>query len=275
MSLKLSRIDLIVTLISVCVFGTLIGMIESSKIDFDTTHRYPPVRSGSEATDVAGLAGEYYRGDGLGFRNRLSILQDGRYSLIESGCTGVHHRESGFVQETKGHYVLSPSRPSEPLIERDFVLIGWGQRHYLVPPGETQELRDAIIEGREPRDDARGRFYIRLPMMPADGLPDSPPEWASALRDDLLLGRVTEVSAVGLAKIGRAKLDLGAKDGLREGDILTVQRHGDHLKRRLRILSVADRSCVADECFPGSSEHPLEVGLAVVAVRSVEGNEPR
>src|SRR5262249_15508570 len=32
----------------------------------------------------------------------------------------------------------------------------------------------------------------------AAGLPDSPPEWAGALRDDLLLGRVTEVSAVGL-----------------------------------------------------------------------------
>jgi len=105
--------------------------------------------------------------------------------------------------------------------------------------------------------------------------PDSPPESASALREDLLLGRVTEVRAVDIAKIGRAKLDLGANDGLREGDILTVQRHCDHLERRLRIVSVADRSCVADECFPASSEHPLEVGLAVVAVRSVEGDGPR
>ncbi len=75
---------------------------------------------------------------------------------------------------------------------------------------------------------------------------------------------------MGLAKIGRAKLDLGAEDGLREGDVVTVQRHGDDLKRRFRVVSVADRSCVADECFPGSSEYPLEVGLAVVAARSVE-----
>jgi hypothetical protein len=275
MSLKWGRFDLIVTLITVCVFGTLIGMILSSKIDFDTTHRYPPQKSSSEATDEAGLVGEYFRGDGLGFRNRLSILADGRYSLIESGCTGVQLRESGFVQESGGHYILSPSEPSEPSIERDFVLIGWGQRHYLVPPDEMQELHDAIIEGREPRDDARGHFYIRLPIAPAHGLPDSPPEWASGLREDLLLGRVMEVSAVGLAKIGRAKVDLGAKDGLREGDILTVQRHGDHLQRRIRIVSVTDRTCVADECFPGSSEHPLEVGLAVVAVRSVEGIGPR
>jgi hypothetical protein len=95
------------------------------------------------------------------------------------------------------------------------------------------------------------------------------------LREDLLLGRVTEVSTGGLAKIGRAKVDLGAKNGLREGDILTVQRHGHHLARRFRIVTVADCSCVADECFPGSPEHPLEVGLAVVAVKLKEGDRGR
>jgi hypothetical protein len=272
MSLKLSRIDLIIILFTLCGLGTLIGMIESSKIDFDMTHRYPPVGSGSQPIDAASLSGEYYRGDGLGFRNRLSILPDRRYSLIESGCTGVHRRESGFVREVKDGYVLSPSEPSEPSIGRAFVLIGWGDRHYLVPPDEMQEFRGAIIEGREPRDDVRGRFYIRLPIVPANQLPDSPPEWVGALCEGLVLGRVTEVSAVGLAKIGRAKVDLGAKDGVRQGDILTVQRHGDSLERRLRIVSVAERSCEADECFPGSSEHPLEVGLAVVAVKLKEGD---
>jgi hypothetical protein len=229
MSLKLRRLDLIATLITVCALGSLIGMMASSKFDFDITHRYPPVRSGYEATDVVGLAGDYYRGDGLGFRNRLSILPDGRYSLNDSGCTGVHHRESGYVHEIKSQYELAPSEPIESSIRRNFVLITWGPRRYLIPPGEMQELRDAIIEGREPTDDTRGRFYIRLPIAPPDGLPDSPLEWANDLREELLLGRVTEVSAVGLAKIGRANVDLGAKDGLREGDILTVQRHGNHL----------------------------------------------
>jgi hypothetical protein len=171
--------------------------------------------------------------------------------------------------------VLSPSEASQPSIRRNCVLIRWGQRHYLIPPGENQELRDAIIEGLEPRDDMHGRFYVRLPIAPADGLPDSPLEWANALREELLLGRVTEVSAVGLPKIGRANIDLGAKDGLRQGDILTVQRHGSHLGRRLSVVSVADRSCVADECFPGSSEHPLEPRMAVIAIRAKEGNGPR
>jgi hypothetical protein len=131
MSLKLSWIDLAATLITVCVLGTLIGMMASSRIDFDTTHRYPPVRSGAEAKAVVALAGDYYRGDGLGTNFSLSILPDGKYSLVSSGCTGVHHRESGFVQETEGQYVLSPTEPGVPSIKRTFVLIGWGQRHYL------------------------------------------------------------------------------------------------------------------------------------------------
>jgi hypothetical protein len=106
-----------------------------------------PVRSGYEATNVVGLAGEYYRCDGIGFRYRLSILPDGRYSLIDSGCTGVHRRESGYVFAINGEYVLSSSALSEPSITRKFVLIRWGQRHYLIPPDEMQHLRDAIIEG--------------------------------------------------------------------------------------------------------------------------------
>ena len=170
--------------------------------------------------------------------------------------------------------MLCPSESREGLIKRSLVLIGWGQRHYLIPPDEIQELRDAIIDGREPRDDLHGRLH------PAAACAC---RWVTRLAarvgerlcEGLLLGRVMKVSAAGIAKIGRVKLDLGAEDGLREGDILTVQKHGHHLNRRLRIVSVADRSCVADKCFPGSSEHPLEVGLAVVAVRSVGPDGPR
>jgi len=173
MSLKLSPIDLIVTLITVCVLGSLIA-IESSNLDFDRTHRYPPVRSGSEATDVAALAGEYYRGDGRGFRHQISILPDGRYSFIASGCTGVHYREGGVIQEAKGQYVLSPSEPTDRSIDRELVLIGWGQRRYVVPPGEMQKLRDEIIEGQEPRDDVKGHFYVRQPMAPARACQSSP-----------------------------------------------------------------------------------------------------
>ena len=170
--------------------------------------------------------------------------------------------------------MLSPTEPSASAIKRDFILIGWGQRHYLIPPDEVQELRDAIIEGREPRADMHGRFFVRLPIGSAEGLPDSPPAWANSLRERLLLGRVTKVSAVGLAKIGRATVNLGAKDGLCEGDVLTVQRHGPFYVSAL-VVSVADHSCAADEGSPDTSEYPLEPGLAVVAVMTKVENRPR
>ena len=260
-------------LVILSIAGALAGLLSSGG-DFDMKHRYPPPAS-RLVPDLSGVGGEYYQGYGRGINLRLSILPDGRYSFVSSGCTGVHHRESGFVRATKGHYVLSPLGPSEPSIKRDFVLIGWGQRHYLIPPDEMQDLRDTIIEGREPRDDEHGRFYIRLPIAPADGLPDSPLEWANVLREDLLLGRVTAVSTVGLAKVGRATINLGTKEGLREGDVLTVQRPGRNFRRRLIVVSAADHSCLADEGFPGASEHPLEPGLAVVAIKINEKERER
>ena len=60
-------------------------------------------------TNLPGVDGEYFMGDGLGRNLRLSILPDGRYSFVSSGCTGVHFREFGNVRQTEGRYVLSPS----------------------------------------------------------------------------------------------------------------------------------------------------------------------
>jgi hypothetical protein len=275
MRVKLNWIELLTIL---PIIGILVGLLMPALLmpvgDFDLKHRYQPLAP-QHVTVPPGIAGEYYLGDGLGTNQRLSILPDGRYSLVSSGCTGVHHRESGFVHETKGHCVLSPSDAVEPSIKRTFVLIGWGQRHYLIPLDEMREFRGAIIEGEEPRDDAHGNFYIRRPIAPAAGLPDSPPELANTLREGLLLGKVTEVSAVGLARVGRATVNLGAKEGLREGDVLTVQRHGPSYVRRLLVVSVADHSCVADKGLPDSSERPLEPGTPVVAVVAEEEGRPR
>jgi hypothetical protein len=263
MRVKLTWIDLIVLVPIGCVLIALMMPIG----DFDFAHRYPPAAS-QPAIDLAGNDGEYYLGNGRGMNLRLSILPDGRYSFVSSGCTGLHHRESGYVQEAKGQYLLSPSGPIEPGVERSLVPIGWGQRRYLIPPADMQRFRDAIVEGQEPRDDVRGRFYVRLPVLPADGLPNSPRGLANDLCENLLLGRVLEVSAVGLAKIGRARVDLGAAQGIRDGDVLTVQRGGSAWHRRLRVVFVEKGSCLADECFPGASEHALEPGQAVVAVKN-------
>lgn len=261
---------LIEWLVIVASIGVLAGLLIPTA-DFDLTHRYPALTS-PHLSGPKGVAGAYYQGYGRGWNLYLSILADGRYSLISSTCTGVDHRESGFVQESKGQYVLSPSESGQPSIKikRNFVLIRWGQRHYLIPPDDMKEFREEIINGREPRDEVHGSFYLRTPIAPADGLPDSPLSWANVLREGLLLGRVTAVSTVGLAKVGRATVNLGAKEGIRKGDVLTVQRHSPSYFRRLLVVSVMDHSCVADEGLTDPSERPLEPGLAVVAVETVD-----
>src|SRR5262245_35333029 len=103
------KVKWIEVLVIVSVVGILAGLMRPAG-DFDLRHRYPsfaPV----PAVGLAGVAGEYYLGDGLGMNLRLSILPDGRYSLISSGCTGVGHRESGHVRVTDGRYILSQSGP--------------------------------------------------------------------------------------------------------------------------------------------------------------------
>jgi hypothetical protein len=79
---------------------------------YDREHRYP-VEAPSRGLPLTTLAGEYYRGTGRGWNDSLSILEDGRYSFVSSGCTGVLHRESGFVEEADGLVVLSSAAPQE------------------------------------------------------------------------------------------------------------------------------------------------------------------
>src|SRR4051812_19230712 len=98
MRLKLSLLD-------VCVIAMVLGLLASLLMpatDFDLTHRYPPMDAHAEPNLVQ-IAGEYHRGARLGLHLSLFILADGRYSFIWSGCTGVHHRESGSVHSDGDH----------------------------------------------------------------------------------------------------------------------------------------------------------------------------
>jgi hypothetical protein len=124
-----------------------------------------------------------------------------------------------------------------------------------------QEFCYAVVDGDEPRDSGPGRFY-RNGAVPADGIPELPAEWASFLRENLVIGKIVEV-----LEGDRVKIDLGSSDCIQKGSVLAVQGHHRSNPRQVQVVSVQEHSCEASEPLRGESEPPLEVGRCVVMRR--------
>jgi len=146
--------------------------------------------------------------------------------------------------------------------------VRWQSRRYLVAPEKMQEFCNAVVKGDEPRNEARGSFYLGVPFDRADGLPEVPERWASYLRKHLTIGKITTVKEAGLVQV-----DFAAECGIQEGRILTVRGNRRFDYRRLRVVSVKDGSCTAQECFPERYDEPLEPGREVIAERATEAKD--
>jgi hypothetical protein len=252
--------------LEVCVLVMIIGVLGALLFpagDHDLTHRFPPTVAGS-GNDFWNIAGEYYQGAARGRYLRLSILADGRYSFIWSGCTGVHHRESGYARNTDGSYELSPVKSDGSKIDRRFLLVRWQSRRYLVPPEIMQKFCDAVVNGDEPRNEYTGDFWLRLPPARAEGRPVLPERWAAYLRENLAIGRITEVTDAGLLRVS-----FGAAGGIQEGAILKVRPDRRHDDRWLRVVSIQDGCCTARECSTYVGDEPLKPGREVIAARVI------
>jgi len=257
--LKLSLIEFLVVMM---IVGVLVSLALPSG-DSDYTHRFPPPGP-NPGSSFATVAGEYFQGV-RGRHWRLSILPDGRYSFIWSGCCGVYHRESGSVNRVSGHLVLSPLKPIQPRLERVFLPIKWGYRTYLIPPERLEDFCDAIIRGSEPGNDSAERFYVLGVELQVTGTPELPEQWATYLRKNLVIGTIVEVT-----EDGRAKINVGSTEGIRVDSILTVQGRDIRGRRQLKIMSLNKHSCDVEEVDPGESKKPLEAGWKVVTARETE-----
>jgi hypothetical protein len=255
------RLSLIEILVVVSITGVLVGLMLPAG-NGDRQHRYPPP-SPNATESLASVAGDYYQGDGLGLNWELSILADGRYSFIWSGCCGVYERESGGAKEILGLLVLRPTKPIESRMARVFHSVRWGPRTYLIPPEKMEEFCDAIITGKEPRNDAHGRFYLPGELSEVDGIPELPEKWATYLHKNLLISTVAQ-----LLKDRHVKIDLGIDDGIYVGDSLRVQGSGNRPPRELRVTRAEKQSCIAEETFPGEFKEELKPGWKVVAPRN-------
>jgi hypothetical protein len=264
------RPTLLETLVIASIIGVLVALLLPAG-DWDRNHRFPPPRADARVSFLR-YAAEYYRGDGLGWRRNLALRVDGVYSLIESGCTGVHDRESGYVADLDGLLSLTPTNLTEKKRPRVFHPVRWGPRVYLIEPDKMEAFCEAIRAGEEPRKEIRGAFYMgwdldqRSEFPRVDGLPELPGEWVGFLRERVQTGSIVEVMPN-----HRLRIDLGREQGVSVGDQFAVQGCGRRFAPlRLHVIEVSKTACVVAEDYPGIAGDVLQAGWKVVAARDPE-----
>jgi hypothetical protein len=230
--------NLIEILVVLAIVGVLVALLLPDP-DQDRSHRYPlKVVAGA---NLAKVAGNYYWNNGRGRTWNLSILPDGRYSFVWSGCVGVCHREAGQVGEVEGTIVLTPETPNERKVDRELVPVRWDERSYLLRPDQVSRFCQAIVTGSVPRNEV----YLSNASGRAEGLPDVPAPWLAYLQERLRFGKITEVKSRGT----QARVSLGSKDGVKVEDILSLQGFEDN--RELRVIAVEEESCLTEGLAPG------------------------
>jgi hypothetical protein len=210
---------------------------------------------------VAELAGEYRFGNGLGMNFSLTIEPEGRFSYAWRGCTGFCDASLGEAKLEAGHLILKPDTPVAMHTIRghdsDLIPVRWGERLYLVPPVQRWAFCNQVNQGGEPRNHRLGGFYLRQGDWDkrVTGLPSVPREWDSLLLKKPLIGRVIEVLSG-----DRAKVDLGADDGVWKGMKLWADTEGSRL---VQVVEVGPKSCVIYTEHPGATPTRFQKGQGV------------
>ncbi len=145
-------------------------------------------RSPESPGPLGAIVGDYYYGDGLGINCSLVVKPEGRFTFIWRGCLGLYGRNQGGAKIVKDHLILVPEQPNDPggfgSLSPDLIPVRWGERLYLVSKEAGKSFCHEVNEGREPRSNRHGTFYIRRGdwEKKVTGLPDVPNAWKSWLR---------------------------------------------------------------------------------------------
>jgi hypothetical protein len=246
----------------------LIGLLAvSSKGDqrpdaaaVDAERRDPAHGAAIEPAERAGIAGDYFYGDGLGVNVGLTILESGRFSFIWRGCLGVYDQNAGSIEERDGVLYLTFDhenvRQGFRGLSPSFVPVRWGKRLYLVVPDDLVEFCNAVNQGLEPRDQIHGQFLLRrgdeeIPVGAAR--PDLPQSHRGYLLETPIEARVIDVIETKTVpskdpeftyETTTVVLDAGSRDGIRVGMELVC--HEPASFEQARVVEVGPRTCKAE-----------------------------
>ena len=213
-------------------------------------------------SELAGLAGEYYQGDGLGVNCTLSLREPNRFDFQWRGCLGSYDKNNGTAQCIDKTLHLKPSLPNSREgfqgIATEFFVISWGSRQYLVAHDEMLEYCNAINQGSEPRGNEFGFFYMRSGDWgkPVSGKPAIVGDWSEYLLDEPVRGEISSILGQETVEV-----NIGTNQGLRPGMMLTAQRVGSTMYSQLVVAELESDSCRASIKHPGLST--ISVGQPV------------
>ncbi|MDP3543848.1 MAG: hypothetical protein Q8T11_15380 [Elusimicrobiota bacterium] len=198
-------------------------------------------------------AGEYYEGDGLGHNLSLTLSPKGTFILESSGCTGSSPTERGRVRRI-GDTLRFEGTKSYWLADKDFHVVTWGARAYLLREGELVRFANYVNRGWEPSYGRRGHFMMRrgAGLKLATGRPKVP-----ASIEPLILDRVVDASVISVGRpisnstepwpVGGIKtlveLDAGSRDGLSAGLELPLRGGADG---EATVVSTKERTSTAE-----------------------------
>jgi hypothetical protein len=208
------------------------------------------------------LAGEYYRGDGLGLSVKLSLRSDAGFSFSCGGHLGEVLAVEGQARLEGSSLLLEPTTPILPAeawhFSRRLVVVPWAERVYLVPEEEGVRFAAHVTRGREPRTKVYGWFLLKRPdwEKATSGLPEVPAAWQRWFLQKSVDARITRALARHRAEIGA-----GSKQGLTPGILLGLvsKKYGPS---DVRVVSVtADSSIIEND----HGDPPLLVGWRVTS----------
>jgi hypothetical protein len=97
--------------------------------------------------------GKYYYGDHTGTNVTLAFARESGFTYIFTGCLGIYGLGYGNTEWSDGRLKLlfeSADDQGFASIEREYIAVRWGRRHYLITPDEMIRFSNAVNAGLEP-----------------------------------------------------------------------------------------------------------------------------
>jgi hypothetical protein len=230
LAIRVVRTAAMVLAITAGVLAVLIGLFVWSHSEWLIDRRRARIRA--EVTQLSPAhpwAGTYYRGDGLGCNELLSLSPSAGFQYTDHGCLGLYHHAHGAVDGVGSRVTLHSSAFGLPAgTIGEYEVINWGPRRYLVEPGQLLEYVNAVNQYQESEYRVGlgqdRSFYLRTgdEQKKPEGKPSLPPEYARLLLARRIEGRVTAVAGQDASLdddrgLGTVDIDIGLDQGAFEG----------------------------------------------------------